>query len=172
MPSAMAFFPWIKPWLYARLWVAHIPAKGHTGCSRNALWSLPFPPLLCPNAPCIFYGTLIVGQPHIYIGLYAENFVYFSESKAVEKAFETRLLAQQGSPFSAGLHPGPSGRHEIAGIFPSPRSTLYRSGYLIDAIPLNKDAPPECIKLFQTWVGSLKWLSISRYPDLSTVASF
>jgi hypothetical protein len=46
----------------------------------------------CPNAPCIFYGTLIPGEPPVYIGLYVDDFVYFSESDAVEQAFESKLV--------------------------------------------------------------------------------
>eukprot|EP00957_Ditylum_brightwellii_P013258 999984-Ditylum_brightwellii.AAC.1 len=28
----------------------------------------------CPNAPCLFHGTIIVGKPPIYVGLYIDDF--------------------------------------------------------------------------------------------------
>eukprot|EP00957_Ditylum_brightwellii_P109318 8338954-Ditylum_brightwellii.AAC.1 len=46
----------------------------------------------CPNVPCIFHSTMIPGKPPIYVGLYLDDFVYFSESDAVERAFETKLV--------------------------------------------------------------------------------
>jgi hypothetical protein len=39
-------------------------------------------------SPCIFYGTLIKGEPPLYLGLYVDDFYYFSASKAVEQKFE------------------------------------------------------------------------------------
>ena len=41
-----------------------------------------------PNAPCLFTGTLIKGEPPIYLGLFVDDFIYFSESTKVEKHFE------------------------------------------------------------------------------------
>eukprot|EP00957_Ditylum_brightwellii_P044942 3408708-Ditylum_brightwellii.AAC.1 len=42
----------------------------------------------CPNAPCLFHGTMIPGQPPVYVGLYVDDFVYFSASDEVERKFE------------------------------------------------------------------------------------
>ena len=44
-----------------------------------------------PNNPCIFSGTIIPGEPPIYLGLYVDDFIYFSESDAVEQHFEQAL---------------------------------------------------------------------------------
>ena len=44
--------------------------------------------------PCIFHGTLIPGQPLIYVGLYVDDIIYFSSSKQVEKEFETRFCSE------------------------------------------------------------------------------
>ncbi len=44
-----------------------------------------------PNSPCIFTGTLIPGQPPIYLGLFVDDVIYFSESDDVEKEFERRM---------------------------------------------------------------------------------
>jgi hypothetical protein len=41
-----------------------------------------------PASPCLFHGTLIPGQPPIYLGLYVDDFFYFSESREVEEKFE------------------------------------------------------------------------------------
>jgi len=42
----------------------------------------------CPNAPCLFTGTLIEGEPPICLGLFVDDFIYFSKSTKVEKYFE------------------------------------------------------------------------------------
>lgn len=41
-----------------------------------------------PYSPCIFHGTLIEGMPPLYLGLYVDDFCYFSASPEVEKKFE------------------------------------------------------------------------------------
>ena len=45
----------------------------------------------CPNAPCLFKGTLIEGQPPIYIDTYVDDLIYFSTSDEVEAKFELLL---------------------------------------------------------------------------------
>jgi hypothetical protein len=37
-----------------------------------------------PSSPCLFSGTLIKGQPPLYLGLYVDDFIYFSESDQVD----------------------------------------------------------------------------------------
>ena len=44
-----------------------------------------------PNSPCIFVGTLLKGEPPIYMGLFVDDCIYFSESDAVEAEFERRM---------------------------------------------------------------------------------
>ena len=39
--------------------------------------------------PCVYTWYLIPGGAKIYIGLYVDDFVYFSESDAVEETFRT-----------------------------------------------------------------------------------
>jgi deoxyuridine 5'-triphosphate nucleotidohydrolase len=41
-----------------------------------------------PSSPCIFYGTLIEGEPPLYLGLYVDDFIYFSASPKVEEKFK------------------------------------------------------------------------------------
>ena len=40
-----------------------------------------------PNSPCVFTGILIPDRPPIYIGLYVDDFCYFSEDDSVEEQF-------------------------------------------------------------------------------------
>ena len=47
----------------------------------------------CKNAPCIFHGEILPGKPPLYLGVYIDDFIYFSTDKTVEKAFETKLSA-------------------------------------------------------------------------------
>jgi deoxyuridine 5'-triphosphate nucleotidohydrolase len=57
--------------------------------AKKALQQLNLQP--CPNAPCIFTGTLLPNKPPIYVGIYVDDFIYFSTDSDVEKAFETML---------------------------------------------------------------------------------
>jgi len=41
------------------------------------------------TSPCLFMGTLIEGEPPIYVGIYVDDIIYFSASEKVEKRFET-----------------------------------------------------------------------------------
>ena len=43
-----------------------------------------------PNNPCLFKGKPD-GKNTLYLGLYVDDFVYFSENPAAEKAFENTL---------------------------------------------------------------------------------
>ena len=38
----------------------------------------------CPNAPCLFHGHIIPDGPPIYVGIYVDDFVYFSTCPEVE----------------------------------------------------------------------------------------
>jgi hypothetical protein len=35
------------------------------------------------NSPCLFFGTLIEGEPPIYVGIYVDDIIYFSASDNV-----------------------------------------------------------------------------------------
>jgi hypothetical protein len=48
------------------------------------------------SSPCLFVGTLIPGKPPIYVGIYVDDIIYFSESDQVERRFE-ELLSTIGS---------------------------------------------------------------------------
>jgi hypothetical protein len=44
-----------------------------------------------PNSPCLLMGTLLPGQPPIYVGIYIDDIIYFSTSDDVERKFESLL---------------------------------------------------------------------------------
>jgi hypothetical protein len=39
------------------------------------------------TSPCLFMGTLIPGEPPIYVGTYVDDIIYFSSSEQVERKF-------------------------------------------------------------------------------------
>ena len=57
--------------------------------AKKALLAIGLQP--CPNAPCIFHGSIIPGKAPLYVGLYVDDFIYFSSDPTVEQAFETLL---------------------------------------------------------------------------------
>jgi hypothetical protein len=42
-------------------------------------------------SPCLFVGTLITGQPPVYVSIYVDDIIYFSASDSVEREFEKQL---------------------------------------------------------------------------------
>ena len=44
-----------------------------------------------PSTPCLFSGVIIPNTPPLYLGLYVDDFIYFSKSPTVEQAFKTRF---------------------------------------------------------------------------------
>jgi hypothetical protein len=44
-----------------------------------------------PNAPCVFHGAIIEGKAPIYLGLYVDDFCYFSPDQEVEQNFQDKL---------------------------------------------------------------------------------
>jgi hypothetical protein len=153
------------------------------------------------TSPCLFYGTLIKGQPPIYLGLYVDDFIYFSESQKVEEHFKsefTKLIDIDwngqigyflGINFDCAKHN--NGNVSILmnqeafienlvqvanldGPVNEPK-TPYRSGYPVDSIPKDKNNTPaqqaKITKDMQIILGCLNWLSISTRPDISTITN-
>ena len=56
-----------------------------------------------PSSPCIFVGNLIPGEPPVYLGLYVDDFIYFSESEAAEKKFEQLFGAKINTDFNGPI---------------------------------------------------------------------
>jgi hypothetical protein len=151
----------------------------------------------CPNAPCIFSGSLIPDKPPIYVGIYVDDFIYFSADEEVEKAFETMLPSRTtlqihhflGIKFSNSKSPdGHVSMHlsqesDIQQLLQDnnlhtattiTKPTPYCSGHPVDTIPNVLLPLQELIKLeakLHPIVGSLNWLSTQTRPDICTITN-
>jgi hypothetical protein len=146
-------------------------------------------------------GTIIEGEPPIYVGIYVDDIIYFSSSDNVERQFEN-LLSTIGSVDFMGQVSHFLGieftwQHhddghltisltqqlfaedliESLGFSSASISTFltpYRSGRSIDSI-LHEEMSPtdrDALRLnYQSLVGSLNWLAHTTQLDLSTVVS-
>jgi hypothetical protein len=144
-----------------------------------------------PSSPCIFYGTLIPGEPPLYIGLYVDDLIYFSQSDKVQDKFEKDFGNKLDTTFSGDIDyflgikfdckHNENGDVSIMmsqeafieslcesvklnGPTSNP-STPYRSGYPVDSIPTtcttDSTTQNKLQHKMQTLIGSLNWLSIS-----------
>ena len=153
-----------------------------------------------PNSPCVFAGTILKDHPPLYVGLYVDDFAYFSTSSKVEEHFKT-LLNQKytvsyddclewflGMKFTwyetattlrCHVHQEAFvldlvDRHHLTNCNKSTRATPFRSGFPVDNITVNSlDESEQNIltKNYQQLIGDLNWLSISTRPDISTITS-
>jgi hypothetical protein len=154
---------------------------------------------MSPHDPCVYFGTLKEGLPPIYIGLYVDDFKYFSLSDEVEQLFEAQLGSKCRVDFMGEVswflgckyewEHLPDGRltvsitqtakseeliiaHGMADC--NPVASPYRSGFVIDRIP-NDGIPledkPKLVKLYQSLVRGLLWLQRQTRPDISTAVS-
>jgi hypothetical protein len=154
-----------------------------------------------PNSPCLFVGTLLPGEPPIYLGIYVDDIIYFSPSDVVEIKFESLLSSIGNVDFMGQVthflgieftwQSLPNGHLAVSltqqsfvdtlldslGISidnVSHFSTPYRSGYPFDSVPFVEMSSSERDKLwlkYQSLVGSLNWLPHTTCPDLSTIVS-
>ena len=166
---------------------------------RSILVSLNLQP--CKNAPCIFHGKVLPDKPPLYLGVYVDDFIYFSESPSVEKAFEDKLTHLTDVDFlgtvthflgtkftwietplndlTAHLSQQAFIDNLIldANLDPDSASntkTPYRSGLPIDSIPSVAISSTERDKLklqMQQLMGSLQWVSHCTRPDISTATA-
>ena len=166
---------------------------------KKALISLGLQP--CPNAPCIFTGTIIEGQPPLYLGLFVDDFIYFSESTIVEETFakqfsniykvdfQDEITHFLGIKFTNVKHEDgnidiymnqPKDTQDLitkAGL-DKPQTitakTPYRSGLPVDSIPdvpLPDNERASLNKILQEYTGCLNWLSTQTRPDLATITN-
>jgi dUTPase len=154
-----------------------------------------------PTSPCIFYGSIISGEPPLYLGLYVDDFIYFSESSRVESLFEKKFGAAITTDFNGQIgyflginftctkhddgavtiHLGQEAFIEnlcqLANLdnpHVAPVHTPYRSGCTVDNIPTHKSSsnqPSPLTHKMQVLVGCLTWLSISTRPDIATITN-
>ena len=142
----------------------------------------------CPNAPCLFTGTINDGEPPLYLGLFVDDFIFFNASDTVKQVFQTRFAEYYKVDFQqelthflgikfkcTHLKDGeletfmnqPSDIRDLitkAGLDdPSTitKPTPYHSGHPVDSVP-NIPSPPlkqqELNKKLQELVGSLNWI--------------
>jgi len=154
-----------------------------------------------PSSPCLFVGSLLPGLPPIYVGIYVDDIIYFSQSDEVKKQFET-LLSTIGNVDFMGQVSHFLGieftwKHLLNGHLSvsltqqsftdtlldslgisvdclSTYTTPYQSHFHIDSIPTQDMLAQDRDRLrlkFQSLVGSLNWLAHTTRPDLSTVVS-
>lgn len=129
------------------------------------------------SSPCLFYGTILPGQPPLYLGLYVDDFIYFSKSRGVEKEFEKRFGEKIDIDFNGqiGYFLGINfqcKRHqdntvsilanqeafidnlvELAGLsgpVNTPLTPCYRSGYPVDKLQTASPNTPQHIQQART----------------------
>ena len=154
----------------------------------------------CANAPCLFHGNPLPNKPPLYLGIYVDDFVYFSTDPTVERAFEDHLLSltnvdfmgdvshflgmkfvwtKHNSTLSVHLSQSAFVDNLIYDLGLDPESTSapktpYRSGLPIDSIPTVPMPSSDRDKLklkIQQIMGSLQWISHCTRPDISTATS-
>jgi len=149
----------------------------------------------CPNAPCLFQGTIIPGKPPLYLGLYVDDFVYFSKCDEVEKHFESKLKEETKVDFMGNVthllglrfqwrqtkttlkaHISQEAFSDnliqqtgLNTISATTNITPFRSGTPVDSIHETTTHDPSLEKELRSYVGSLLWLSVGTRPDLSTI---
>jgi len=153
------------------------------------------------NSPCLFVGSIIDGEPPIYIGIYVDDIIYFSPSDTVERKFEEQLSTLGSIDFMGQVthflgieftwHHHQDGNISVNltqqsfvemllesldcnATTTSSFTTPYRTGLSIDSIPpvTLPSAHQDKLRLqYQSLVGSLNWLAHTTRPDLSTVVS-
>jgi hypothetical protein len=150
---------------------------------------------------CLFMGTLIEGEPPIYVGVYVDDIIYFSTSEKVENRFQTLFstIGQVNFMGQVSLFPGIEfhwTHHEDAHLTVHltqqsfaetlveslhfdhlPNSsflTPYRSGLPADSVPHSSMSSQDRDSLwlaYQSLIGSLNWLAHTTRPDLATIVS-
>ena len=150
-----------------------------------------------PHDPCIFYGFPIPGRPPLYLGLYVDDFVYFSQDPTVEKQFELNFSARVKVDFmgdvdyflgvyyqwtrhtdgNVSVHLSQPGYaqalvEDMDLLDFNPVKSPYRHGVPVDSLP-EVDMPEHeresLRKVYRRFLGKLNWLSISTRPDLATI---
>jgi hypothetical protein len=90
-------------------------------------------------SPCIFVGTLIEGHPPIYVGIYVDDIIYFSQDDQVERE-EFSWKHHDDGNLSVSLTQQSFAENLIDSVNYSTASvssyvTPYCSGLLVDPVP-------------------------------------
>ena len=144
------------------------------------------------TSPCLFTGTIIPGSAPLHLGLYVDDFVYFSPDPAVESRFEELFEKHFPVEFMGvanhflGLHlqwtEEPDNhlsvhlsqtayideildKHQL--VDANPVLTPYRSGVHIDTA--TGEVSDAITAQYLSIVGSLGWLANMTRPDLATI---
>eukprot|EP00804_Cyclotella_cryptica_P030273 CCRYP_019237-RA/>CCRYP_019237-RA protein AED:0.06 eAED:0.03 QI:0/0/0/1/0/0/3/0/1322 len=162
-----------------------------------------------PHDPCLYSGVLhhppTLSSQHrkpIHIGLYVDDFVYYSEDADEEKRFRHMLASKikvdfmgdvdyfLGAAFTWRRHVNGdlsaflsqtafteymAHRFAVDNMNPVPNMTPYRSGLPIDSIPPPDAKDPDQkrrTKCYQSMVGCINWLATCTRPDVSPVLTF
>ncbi len=149
----------------------------------------------------MFKGTIKKGHPPLYVGLYVDDFIYFSETDYVETLFEEKFGNEVTTTFEGDVShflgiafqsirhaDGHVSTHlsqeasidslldqaNLSGPDVAPVPTPYRTGYPVDKIPqLPLDAPTQARYnlKLQKITGSFQWLATSTRPDIATITN-
>ena len=155
----------------------------------------------CPNAPCIILRTLIEGQPPLYLGLFVDDFFFFSESPEVEQKFQQDFGQQYKVDFQSEVthllgvkftctrrkdghveifmgQPVDTNDLIVKAGLDSPHTSIpsipYRSGYPVNSVPdveMSLGDREKLNKTLQEYVGSLNWLANQTQPDIATITN-
>ena len=147
----------------------------------------------CANDPCVLKCDPLSGEAPIYVGVYVDNFIYFSASDKVEEWFESTLRSRLTVDFMGpvsyflgcryqwyrtenglAVHISQPGfveqfLHKFNMHDCSPAKTPYRSGLPIDRVEpsgVEPDRNPRVAE-YRSLMGGLTWLTISTRPDLA-----
>ena len=147
--------------------------------------------------PCVFYGQLDPLLPPIFVGLYVDDFKYWSIDDATEKIFEQQLSSKCTVEFMGEVSWFLGSKYEWETTLDgkltvsitqtakaeslieahgmenaNPVKSPYKSGITIDRIPTQTMDPEEQKTLttkYQGLIGGLLWLQRQTRPDISTV---
>ena len=152
-------------------------------------------------SPCLFSGEIIPGQPPLQIGIYVDDFVYYSQSDVVRIHFE-QPLAQHvkvgflgqceyflGQSFhwtyadnnldvhisQASFNQHFIDKFKLTDCKFDHTMTPYRSSLLVDAIQpkhLQHEDQETLNKRYQSIVGHLNWLAMFTCQDIAPSISF
>jgi hypothetical protein len=164
-----------------------------------------------PHDPCVYTGVVNPDADYdpatsprklLHIGIYVDDFVFFSEDPAEEELFRKTLASKikvdfmgdvdyfLGTAFTwkrwddghLSVHMGQNAfveylghRFALTNFVPVPNMTPYRSGLPIDAIPSPNPKEPDFKrrrKLYQSIVGCINWLAVCTRPDVSPALTF